>query len=100
MSSEGWEVEMSFIGSMDRWTGFGPQAFREAAIRAIPCARARVVVTIDGRPYAGFADRATAEEAVKLWSGEVIDEDIRITPRRAAPGWAAVRGRTLGIVER
>ena len=93
-------MKMSLIGGTDRWTGFAPQDFRETAIRPIPCARARVVVTIDGRPYAGFADRATAEEAVKLWSGEAIDEDIPIAPRREALGWAAVRGRSLGIVER
>jgi hypothetical protein len=48
-----------------------------------------VIVTIDGRPYAGFADRAMAEEAVKLWSGEVTGSS-----------WPAVRGRTLPIVER
>ena len=95
----------------------GPQARRRLRLRPAPVlagaalapaaaailwprARARVVVTIDGRPYAGFADRATAEEAVKLWSGEVTGGGIPISSRPAASGWPAVRGRTLGVVER
>lgn len=90
---------MSFIGNMDRGV-VSPQNVGGTAIRPIPCAGARVVVTIDGRPYAGFSDRATAEEAVKLWSGEPIDEEAPFDPRRAALGWAALRGRTIDIVER
>ena len=85
--------------SMDRWTGFAPEDFRDAAIRR-SCARAPVVVTIDGRPYAGFADRAAAEEAVKLWSGEVNGGGFPLSVRHATSGWPAVRGRTLIIVER
>lgn len=94
------EMNMSNIVSMDKWTCFAPADFRDAAIRPIPCARARVVVTIDGRPYAGFGDRAAAEEAVKLWSGEVTGAGFPISSRPAVFGWPAVRGRMLGIVER
>jgi hypothetical protein len=93
-------MKMSIVVSMDRWTCFAPNDFRDATIRPIPCTRARVVVTIDGRPYAGFADRASAEEAVKLWSGEVTGGGVPISPRPGVSGWPAVRGRALGVVER
>jgi hypothetical protein len=85
----------------NEWTNFAPVDFRGAAIRPIPCAAARVVVTIDGRPYAGFANRDAAEEAIKLWLGEVTGGGLPISSRGpAAPGWAAVRGRMLHIIER
>jgi hypothetical protein len=86
---------------MSEWTSFAPEDFRGAMIRPIPCAGARVVVTIDGRPYAGFANRAAAEEAIKLWSGEVTGGGLPISSRdHGTSGWAAVRGHTLAIVER
>jgi hypothetical protein len=92
---------MSIAISMDRWTNFAPEDLRGAGIRPIPCASARVVVMIDGRPYAGFANRVAAEEAVKLWSGEMTGGGIPLSSHDApASGWSAVRGRTLAIVER
>ena len=92
---------MSNIIRMDRWTGFAPEDFRGVTIRPIPCASARVIVMIDGRPYAGFANRAAAEEAVKLWSGEVTGGGLPIPPHHpSAFGWPAVRGHTLVVVER
>jgi hypothetical protein len=94
------EMKMSIPISLDRWTAFAPQGFRDATIRPIPCVRARFVVTIDGSPYAGFAGRTTAEEAVKLWSGEMTGGGIPISSSTGAFGWSAVRGRKLAIVER
>ncbi len=91
---------MSLVIDMSSWSGFAPKELRDAGIRPIPCAHARVVVTIDGRPYAGFVDRATAEEAVRLWLGEVTGGGLPILSRPAGFGWAAVQGRSLDIVER
>lgn len=92
---------MRFMQDFERWSGFAPEDVRDKGIRPIPCERARVVVTIDGRPYAGFGDRATAEGAIALWLGEVngigfpvIDGD------RGRSGWPAARGHTFSVVER
>lgn len=86
---------------MDKWTGFAPEDCVKSTIRPIPCTGARVIVEIDGRPYAGFANRAAAEEAVRLWSGEMTGGGLPISARYAASaGWRAVRGHLLTIVER
>ncbi len=82
-----------------------PQAERHAQrpvapIRPIPFEGAAFVVTIDGRPYAGFINRSYAEMAVGLWSGEIDGFGEPVPPRdRARHGWAAVRGRRLEIVD-
>lgn len=73
----------------------------KAPIPPIACERADFVVTIDGKPYAGFVTRAYAEMAVALWSGE-IDGMGNPVPvyERARHGWSPARGRRLEIVER
>jgi len=69
-------------------------------ICSIPCQRADYVVTIDGKPYAGFVSRAYAEMAVGLWSGEIDGHGFPIAPdERARRGWPAVRGHHLEIVQ-
>jgi hypothetical protein len=70
-------------------------------MRAIPCGSANFIVTIDGKPYAGFISRACAEMAVGLWSGEVDGGGFPISPdERARHGWSAARGHLLEVVER
>jgi hypothetical protein len=70
-------------------------------IHAIPCNTASFVVTIDGKPYAGFVSRASAELAVAMWLGEVDAYGEPLPPHeRGLRGWRAVRGRRLEIVER
>jgi len=70
-------------------------------IRPIPCESAEVVVTIDGKPYAGFINRAYAEMAVGLWSGELDSNGLPVAPhQRKTPGWPAAQGRRLEIIER
>lgn len=87
--------------TMARWTGVAPADFRDTAIRPIPCERARFVVTIDGAPYAGFHNRFAAEEAVRLWAGEVTGGGLPISAvDRATCGWPAARGHILAVVER
>jgi hypothetical protein len=87
--------------TMARWTGVAPAEFQDTTIRPIPCASARIVVTVDGVPYAGFRDRFAAEEAVRLWSGAVTGGGLPISSGdRAISGWPAVRGRMLAVVER
>jgi len=67
----------------------------------VPCENAAFVVTIDGRPYAGFVSRAYAEMAVALWSGEIDGKGDRIPfDQRSHCGWAAARGRHFEIVDR
>jgi hypothetical protein len=67
----------------------------------IPCEGANFVVTIDGKPYAGFVDRRCTEKAVGLWSGEVDGFGDPVPhEERARGGWAVARGRRLEIVER
>ena len=91
---------MSSMAEM--WTGT-PTRDREASapLPSIPSANAECVVMVDGKPYAGFVNRAYAEMAVRLWSGEV-DGMGNIVPlhERARHEWHAVRGRRLEIVER
>jgi len=73
----------------------------QAAIGHVPCSTALYVVTIDGRPYAGFTSRTCAEEAVALWTGEVDAHGDPVPPgARERHGWAAVRGKRIEIVER
>jgi hypothetical protein len=68
---------------------------------AIPVGSARVVVTIDGKPYAGFINRACAEEAVRMWTGEINGAGLPVPDQqRAGAGWLAVRGHAFSIVER
>jgi hypothetical protein len=70
-------------------------------IRSMPCDRASYIVTIDGKPYAGFVTREYAEMAVALWTGEIDGAGVAI-PANARPhrGWPAVRGRPLEVIER
>ena len=69
--------------------------------RAIPSESASFVVTIDGRPYAGFVNRASAESAVRLWSGETDGGGLPVPPHeRDRHGWPAARGRLLAVIER
>jgi hypothetical protein len=69
-------------------------------IRSISCESASFVVTIEGRPYAGFVNRAYAEMAVGLWSGEIDGNGLPVPPHeRAGRGWPAARGRRLEILE-
>jgi hypothetical protein len=70
-------------------------------IRPIPCESAEYVVTVDGKPYAGFVNRAYAEMAVGLWSGELDSNGAPVPAhQRTRPGWPAARGRRLEIIER
>ena len=69
-------------------------------IRSIPCSSASYIVTIDGKPYAGFVSRACAEMAVGIWSGTLDGNGFPVAPHeRGEHGWAAVRGHRLEIVE-
>ena len=71
------------------------------AVCAIPCTSAAFVVTIDGKPYAGFVSRASAEMAIAMWLGEVDADGEPLPPHEhGRRGWSAVRGRRLEIVER
>jgi hypothetical protein len=70
-------------------------------VGSIPCEGAEVVVTIDGRPYAGFINRGCAEVAVALWSGETDGGGLPVPQdERTRHGWPAARGRLLEIVDR
>ncbi len=74
---------------------------QSAEVRAIPCESASFIVTIDGKPYAGFVSRACAEMAIATWLGEVDADGEPIPPdQRGRHGWRAVHGRRLEIVER
>ena len=90
-----------FTFTMDKWSAHAPKEWRTQTIRPIPCHGAPVVVTIAGKPYAGFWTRACAEEAVKMWAGEMngCGVPLNATDREQA-GWPAVRGLAIAIVER
>ena len=93
---------MKITRSMEGWEGFASLDIRaDKAIRAIPVGGARFVVTIDGRPYAGFVNRDCAEQAVRLWAGEVNGCGVPVPDaQRAQSGWLAARGHCLAVVER
>jgi hypothetical protein len=62
---------------------------------------ARFVVKIDGRPYAGFLDRFYAEQAVKLWMGEIDGNGLPVPYEdREGRAWSGIRGRRVEIAER
>jgi hypothetical protein len=62
---------------------------------------ARFVVTIDGKPYAGFLDRSYAEQAVGLWLGEIDGAGLPVPAQdREKRAWPAIRGRNVQIIER
>jgi hypothetical protein len=85
---------MSINGSLRRKDAVQP-------IQRIACANAEFVVTIDGKPYAGFISREYAEMTVALWSGELDGSGLPVPPHeRAQHGWPAARGRRLEIVAR
>ncbi len=87
--------------SMQGWGRLPPLELRQGTIRPIPVGGARIVVTIDGRPYAGFLTRAYAEDAIRLWTGEVNGIGIPVPPEhRSACGWHAIQGHVLEVVER
>lgn len=86
------------VTTIAQWTELHPKA-PLPPIRSIPCERADFVVTIDGKPYAGFVNQIYAEMAVGLWSGE-IDGNGNPVPQneRVRHGWPAARGHVLEIV--
>jgi hypothetical protein len=87
--------------SMQGWGRLSLPELRRAVIQPIPIGSARVIVTVDGQPYAGFLTRATAEDAIRLWTGEVNGIGIPVPPeQRSACGWQAARGHVLEVVER
>jgi hypothetical protein len=59
------------------------------------------IVTIEGRPYASFAERQYAEQAVGMWLG-VIDGAGEPIPyeQRQRRAWRGISGRKVEIVER
>ena len=91
---------MSVSLSMQGWHGKRP-GLRAIVICAIPVGSAPIIVTIDGKPYAGFINRACAEDAVRMWAGEINGAGLPVPDyQREDAGWPAVRGHALGIVER
>jgi hypothetical protein len=92
---------MLFSTTMERWSAHAPKGWGTNAIRPIPCGDARFVVTIAGRPYAGFHSRECAEMAVRMWTGEVNGAGFALdAAERAGAGWPAIRGLPIEIVER
>ena len=92
---------MIFSVSMEKWSAHAPEGYSTQTIRSIPCRSAPFVVTIEGRPYAGFQTRQCAEEAVRMWSGEINGCGFHLPlADRERAGWPAVRGLSLAIVER
>jgi len=92
---------MIFSTTMDKWSAHAPQEWGTHLIRPIPCHDARFVVTIGGKPYAGFYTRECAEEAIRMWSGEVNGCGFVLNAvDRTEAGWPAVRGLQLAITER
>jgi hypothetical protein len=78
----------------------GPNRTSGLIIRPMPD-NARFVVTIDGRPYAGFRDRFCAEQAVGMWLGEIDGAGLPVPLKdRAGRAWRAILGKKLAIVER
>jgi hypothetical protein len=68
-------------------------------IRAIPFPQnARCCVTIDGKPYAGFVNKSSAQDAIDLWRGKVDGLGRRVTKFFGAH-WPAIEGRELAIVD-
>jgi hypothetical protein len=87
--------------TMDKWSAHAPKEWGTHLIRPIPCGGAHFVVTVAGKPYAGFQTRACAEEAVRMWSGETNGCGVVLSlPDRTDAGWPAVRGLPLAILER
>jgi hypothetical protein len=83
------------------WERVVPAGLRAREIRPIPTGSARFIVTIDGRPYAGFIDRDCAEDAIRLWCGEINGSGFPVPhEQRDVAGWPAVRGRSLDGIER
>jgi len=72
----------------------------------ISCGGASFVVTIDGKPYAGFVTRAYAGMALGLWSGDIDGGGLPLAAhesRRMSAGnmvGTQSRGCRLEIVER
>ena len=92
---------MKINPSLQGWERFSPLQLRSTTVRYIPTGGARVIVTIDGRPYAGFISRECAVDAVRLWSGEINGSGFPVpVEQRDVCGWQAVRGRILEVVER
>jgi hypothetical protein len=60
-----------------------PARFNQTAVMPISCVTARIVVMLDGAPYAGFVDKKHAQEAVDGWRER----------------WLACRGASLRVVE-
>ena len=86
---------------MDKWNARAPKDWGAQSIRSIPCDGARFVVTIGGKPYAGFYTRECAEEAIRMWSGEINGCGVYLNAAdRVEAGWPAVRGLALAIFER
>jgi hypothetical protein len=74
---------------------------RTSTIAPVASETAPFVVTIDGKPYAGFVDRFSAEQALQMWRGEIDAGGEPVPPaERERRAWPAVRGRELSIVER
>ena len=92
---------MTFTSRLQGWEGFTAKVFQGGEIVPIPTAGARAVVTIDGKPYAGFVSREYAQQAVHMWTGIVNGCGFPVpVEQRERAGWPAVRGRVLDIVER
>jgi hypothetical protein len=91
------KINPSLLG----WERVSPPQIRPTAIRPIPTGSARVIVTIDGRPYAGFLSRECAVDAIRLWNAEINGSGFPVpVEMRDRCGWQAVRGRVLGVLER
>ena len=92
---------MAVPWSLQGWHVAARPSLSANVICAIPAGSASVIVTVDGRPYAGFVNRACAEEALRMWTGEINGAGLPVPDeQRARAGWPAVRGHALGIVER
>jgi hypothetical protein len=90
---------MTFSASLQGWEGYASKDLRESMIVPIPTSGACAVVTIDGKPYAGFVSREYAEEAVRLWTGLTNGCGFPVpVNQRDRSGWIAVRGRILDII--
>jgi len=91
------KINPSLLG----WDRVSPPQIRPTTIRSIPTGSARVIVTIDGKPYAGFLSREYAVDAIRLWNAEVNGSGFPVPlEKRDGCGWQAVRGRVLSVIER